>query len=130
MTAKDGTVRSLSSVFAGSLKILLLKLVLCSYKQGIDTLNSLDEGNVEIASGTAEDSDSMSISELNHFHVQLAAAVLQGYSLKEIAACLNMKESTSRKEDDSTPPRAHQGIARSAMPCVLLDQIRLCCRFY
>jgi hypothetical protein len=43
-------------------------------------------------------SDSMAISELNHFQVQVAAAVLQGYSLKEIAACLNMKESTSREK--------------------------------
>jgi hypothetical protein len=115
--------------------MLSFKLMLCSHKQGIDTFNSLDKGTVEIASGIAEDSDSMSISELNHFQVQAAAAVLQGYSLKEIAACLNMKESTSRKklfnsrkEDDSTPPRSHQ--ASPAVRCPAFCSIQLRCRFY
>ncbi len=62
------------------------------------TFNSLDEDTVEMAAATTEDGDSTSISELNPFQAQVATAILQGYSLKEIAAQLNMKESTLRKK--------------------------------
>lgn len=47
---------------------------------------------------TPDRSSFISLSGLGDFHRQVATAILQGYSLKEIAGQMNLKESTLRKK--------------------------------